>query len=175
MNVFLFQSAIKSDIAAILKDGIILGFDDACALGRVGQLHIMLADLFAQSETPFYLDAFVGQFLPPRLDGEIGLAMRHDFFAGIGVLDDEIAGVAGQQSNYNGSLCTRTQASDQRRLEQFNRDLVSFQQLEPLSAVGNPRPGRPRADSGTDGQEEVQGRGRLRPAASLLHHCRQSA
>jgi hypothetical protein len=41
------------------------------------------------------LSAFIRQFLPPRLDGEIGLAMRHDFFAGIGVLNDEVAGMAG--------------------------------------------------------------------------------
>ena len=41
-------------------------------------------------------------------------------------------------------ICTKTQASYERRLEQFNRDLESLQQLEPLFTVGSPRPARPK-------------------------------
>ena len=41
-----------------------------------------------------------------RLDGEIGLAVRHDFFAGIGVLNDEVAGDGGKERNHYGSLRT---------------------------------------------------------------------
>jgi hypothetical protein len=41
-------------------------------------------------------------------------------------------------------VCTKTQASYERRLEQFNRDLESLQQLEALSTVGTPRPARPK-------------------------------
>ena len=94
MNVFLFQSAIKPHIAVILKDGVVFGLDDARALGGVGQLDVMLAYLFAQQQPPLLLDALVRQFLPPRLDGEIGLAVRHDFLVGVGVLDGKVAGIA---------------------------------------------------------------------------------
>ena len=41
-------------------------------------------------------------------------------------------------------VCTKTQASYERRLEQFNRDLDSLRQLELLSTVRNPRPARPK-------------------------------
>ena len=57
-------------------------------------------------ESTLLFNAFVRQLLPARLDGEIGLAMRHDFFAGIGVLNDEVTGIAGETSSYNGSFRT---------------------------------------------------------------------
>ena len=44
-------------------------------------------------------------------------------------------------------VCTKTQASYERRLEQFNRDLESLQQLELLSTVGNPGQARPKRTS----------------------------
>ena len=44
----------------------------------------MAAHLLTQQNSPIFLDAPVRQFLPPRLDGKIGLALRHDLLIGIG-------------------------------------------------------------------------------------------
>ena len=38
------------------------------------------------------------------LDGEAGLAMRHYFLRGVGVLDDLVAGIAGHHRGLNRSL-----------------------------------------------------------------------
>ena len=38
----------------------------------------------------------VVEFLPPCLDGEIGLALRDDFLGRVRVLNDEVTGVAGE-------------------------------------------------------------------------------
>jgi hypothetical protein len=44
-----------------------------------------------------FLDGFlIGQFLAPRLHGKVTLPERYQRFAGIGVLNDEITGVAGK-------------------------------------------------------------------------------
>ena len=68
VNVLLFQPAIKPHISVILKDGVVYGFDNAGALGRVSQLNVMTSNLFTQQNPTLVLDAPVCQFLPPRLD-----------------------------------------------------------------------------------------------------------
>ena len=97
VNVSLFQPTIKPHISVILKDGVVYGFDNAGALGRVGQLNVMTSDLFTQQNPPLILDAPVCQFLPPRLDRKVGLTMRHNLLFRIGVLNDEVAGIARKQ------------------------------------------------------------------------------
>ena len=44
----------------------------------------------------------------PSLDGEVGLTLCHDFLGGMGVLDDEVAGVSGHQHGLECALCTAT-------------------------------------------------------------------
>lgn len=61
----------------------------------------MLADFAAQQHTLLVLGELaerlvVGPLLPPGLDGEVGLAVGDDRFAGVPVLDDEVAGVSGE-------------------------------------------------------------------------------
>ena len=53
--------------------------------------------------------AFIGsQLLPADLHGEIGLPVGDDCIGGVGILDDEIAGVAGQAEVIHLSLRSRT-------------------------------------------------------------------
>ena len=39
---------------------------------------------------------------PPRLDRKVGLTLRHDLLVGIGVLDDEVAGIARKKNGLDG-------------------------------------------------------------------------
>jgi hypothetical protein len=104
VNVFLFQPAIKPHVSVILKDGVVYGFDDARILGRIGQLNVMAPNLFSQHNPPFVLDALVRQFLPPRLDGEIGLIMRHNFLFKVGVLNSQVTGITGKKNGLDRPL-----------------------------------------------------------------------
>ena len=56
-------------------------------------------------------------------------------------------------------VCTKTQASYERRLEQFHSDLESLQQLETLSTAGNPRPARPKRTSARAVKKKRQDKG----------------
>ena len=104
VNVFLSQPAIKAHVTVILKNGVVYGFDDTRILGRIGQLGVMAANLFSQQNPPLRLNALVGQFLPPRLDRKVGLTLRHDLLVGVGVLNDEVAGIAGQKNGLDRPL-----------------------------------------------------------------------
>jgi hypothetical protein len=42
----------------------------------------------------------------PSLDGEVGLTLCHDFLGGMGVLDDEVAGVTGHHHRLHRPLAT---------------------------------------------------------------------
>ena len=46
----------------------------------------------------------VGDFLAARLENEVGLAKSDDFFAWVGILKDEVAGIAGVQDGPDGPL-----------------------------------------------------------------------
>ena len=61
----------------------------------------MTPNLSSQQNAPFILAALVGQFLPPRLDGEIGLTMRYNLLFRIGVLNSQIACVTRQEDGFN--------------------------------------------------------------------------
>jgi hypothetical protein len=50
---------------------------------------------FADGQAALFLPFLVAQLLPPGLDGEVGLALGDDFLGRVGILDDEVAGVAG--------------------------------------------------------------------------------
>jgi hypothetical protein len=51
-------------------------------------------------------DFLIAQFLTPRLDGKVGLALGHDFFRWISVLYDEVAGVARHHHGLRRALCS---------------------------------------------------------------------
>ena len=98
------ESAVKPGIAVVLEDGVIDGLHDAGLFGGVGQLDVVLFHFRPEKQAAFFFDLPVGHFLPPGLDGEIGLPRRDDFLGGIGVLDDEIAGVAGHHDDLDWAL-----------------------------------------------------------------------
>jgi hypothetical protein len=56
-----------------------------------------LSRFFSRLSQPFLIlmqRRVVGQFLPARLDGKIGLVQGDDGLGGVGVLDHQIPGVA---------------------------------------------------------------------------------
>ena len=69
-------------------------------------LAVVRAQLGTDGETALFFDFRVTEFLPPRLDGEVGLPVGDDFFRRIGVLDDEVAGVAGHHYGLERTLGT---------------------------------------------------------------------
>jgi hypothetical protein len=60
--------------------------------------------LGADGEAALFLDFRVAQFLAACLDGEVGLALGDDLLGWIGILDDEVAGVAGHQHGLHRTL-----------------------------------------------------------------------
>ena len=88
------EAAVEPDVAMVLENGVVPGFDYPGILGGVGQLAVVHPQLRTDGEPALLLDLPVAQFLPTGLDGEIGLADRDNFLGRIGILDDEVAGVA---------------------------------------------------------------------------------
>ena len=86
-------------VAVILEDGVVEAGLNAGILGRRGEILVVLGQFVADRQTFFVLGQageclVVGQFLPPGLDGKIGLAVGDDRLGGIGVLDDQVTGIA---------------------------------------------------------------------------------
>ena len=105
------QTAVKTLIAEILENSVINRVNHACIFGGIGKLDIVLAELVSE-EKPFFI--FIAEpvilvhlldFLQAGLHGKIGLAKRDEFFGRVGVLDDEVAGVAGKFDAFDFSLC----------------------------------------------------------------------
>ena len=88
----------------VLKNGVVAGFDDSRAFRGIGELGVVGTKVRADGEAALFLHLLIAQLLPARLDGEVGLALRHDLLGGIGVLDDEVAGVAGHHHGLHGAL-----------------------------------------------------------------------
>ena len=106
MNVLRAESAVEAYVAVILKDGVVAGFDDSCVLRSIGELAVVGAEFGADGEAALFFHFLVAQFLPPGLDGEVGLTLCHDFLGWIGVLDDEVAGVTGHHHRLHRPLAT---------------------------------------------------------------------
>ncbi len=94
MDVLRPHPTVKAHVTVILKNRVILGRDDSRILGGISQSTVVRPQLRTDGKTALVFDLPVAQLLPPRLDGEVGLTLRHDFLAGIGVLDDKVARVA---------------------------------------------------------------------------------
>jgi hypothetical protein len=90
---------VEAAIAVVLEEGeVTLGYDtrDAC---RFREVPILFGDLIAQQDALLIFGLagkLLGQLLPPCLDCEISLAERNDALRRVGVLHDEVAGVARQ-------------------------------------------------------------------------------
>jgi hypothetical protein len=69
-------------------------------------LAVVRPQLGADGQAALFLDFRVAQFLPPGLDREVGLALGDDFLRWIGVLDDEVAGVARHHHGLRRALCS---------------------------------------------------------------------
>ncbi len=71
-------------------------------------MHLIAAQFFLGLRGP---EQVGGQFLPPGLNGEIGLAMGHDLFFGIGVLYDKVTGVTQKPGDLDFSVCATADAN----------------------------------------------------------------
>jgi hypothetical protein len=102
-----------------------------------------------------FLEGFVfGQFLPPRLDGKIGLSQRHQRLGRVGILDDEVAGITGKCPIFNLALCAWTDADH-------------FGDVNEMVGDGAAAIGASRACLGDDGDEVAK--------AGVFQHPRQFA
>lgn len=68
-------------------------------VGRLAQVAIVIGKLAAQVQPALILvqpgqHLGLGNLLPARLDREVGLPERDDLFLRVGILDDQVAGVA---------------------------------------------------------------------------------
>lgn len=106
MDVAHSQAAVKSAIPMIHEDRVVQRQDNARLFRDARQILVVLLHLGAQQQ-PFLIllqSLVVGQFLPAGLDGEIGLAQGDGGLGGIGVLDHQIPGVAGQHHGFHRAL-----------------------------------------------------------------------
>jgi hypothetical protein len=60
-------------------------------------LGIVPFDFVAQQRPAVFFQILIGYFLPPGLDGKMGLPQRHDFFGWIGVLNHKATGIPRKQ------------------------------------------------------------------------------
>ena len=92
------QAAVKSPVAVIHENGVVQRLNHACLPGHARQVFIMLFHLRPEQEARlvFFQGRIIRQLLAARLHGKISLAQGDQGFAGIGVLDDQIAGVTGE-------------------------------------------------------------------------------
>ena len=106
MNARLVQAVVEAPVAVVLENGVVDGFDDPGALGSIGQLGVMLLEFVPQEQAAvvFQKSILVAEFLPPGLDGKIGLALRNDLFSWISVLNDQVTGVARHENRLDQPL-----------------------------------------------------------------------
>ncbi len=85
----------------IVEDRKVQGRDHAGLVGRLGQVAIVVRELTAKIESALVLaqprqNLRVGDLPAARLHSKIGLTQRDDILLGVGVLDNQIAGIAGK-------------------------------------------------------------------------------
>ena len=106
MDAALIQPIVKAPIAVVLEDGIIPWLDHPCAHGGVGQVGVVESNIPPDRQPALILQQFIliGKFLPAGLNGKVSLAEGDDLLAGVGILDGQIAGIAGHQNRFDGSF-----------------------------------------------------------------------
>ena len=88
----------------VLENGVVLWLDHPGVLGGVGELGVVLPQFGAGGEAALCFHLLVAQLLPPGLNGKVSLPLRDDFLGRVGVLDDEVAGVARHHHRLHGAL-----------------------------------------------------------------------
>ena len=94
-------------VAHMVED-FLVPFQTLAVVNFLSQLEVVLEHLFAQEEALFLLggQGLIGlhllDFGDAGLDGEVGLAEGYDFLRWVGILYDEITGVAGE---FDGIYC----------------------------------------------------------------------
>lgn len=92
-----------------------------------GEVAVLFRGLIAQEKSLLFrclARERVGQLLPPRLNGEVCLAERDDAFRRVGVLHDEVAGVAGEMVVFDLALRSRAERNHLHRTVQMILDAL---------------------------------------------------
>ncbi len=89
------EPTVEPAIPVIHEDGVVHRLDDACLLRHAREVFVVRLHLGTQQQARLVLfqRRLVRQLLPASLHGKIALPKRHQRFARVGVLDDEVAGV----------------------------------------------------------------------------------
>jgi len=134
VDVLCAESPVETHVAVVLENGVIARLDDSGILRGIGELAIVRAQFGADGEATLCFYFFVAQFLASGLDGKIGLSLGDDFFGRVGVLDDEVAGIARHHHGLNRTL---TALADFDHIGDLNEMIV-----QPLPAVETGGAGR---------------------------------
>ncbi len=108
------EAAVQALVTVVLKHCVVERCDDACIFCISRQLFVVTGKFVANGEPLFVFgqfgkDALLGELLAPGLQGEVGLTMCDHRFGRVGVLYDQVAGVAGEA--YIGNAALRTGAN----------------------------------------------------------------
>ena len=101
MDCLSIQATVEAHIAVVLEDGVVDRFNDTGVFCGVCELRVVLTKFLAKKKSAFFFDGLVRKFLPACLKSEIGLAEGNDFLTWIGVLNDEVAGIAGEVEGWD--------------------------------------------------------------------------
>ena len=134
MDVLRAKAAVEPHVAVILENGVVAGVDDPGVLGGVCKLAVVLLEFGADGQPALLLDLRIAEFLTPGLNRKIGLALGNDFLGGIGILDDEVAGVA---RHHHGLRRPHGTLADLDHIGDLNEMIV-----HPLATIETGRAGR---------------------------------
>ena len=134
-RMILWQRAVGGNIPTTLLRRNVHDITATGFLGKANGVHGKQLDSGAGfgtgGEAALFFHFLIAQFLPPDLDGEVGLPLGDDFFRRIGVLDDEVAGVAGHHHGLERTLCAATDLD-----HLVGSDEMVFQPLTAVDAGG---------------------------------------
>lgn len=112
VNVLGAEPAVEAFVAMILEDRIVERGFHASALGRGDQRLVVRGQFATKHQTALIFGKLskpcsVAKFLPPGLQRKVGLAIGDDGFGRVTVLDDQVAGVAGEPEILDLAVCAR--------------------------------------------------------------------
>ena len=112
VNVPVAHAAVQALVAVVLKNRVVQRRIHPRIFGCCGQVLVVGGQLVADGQALVVLIQLrklvaVGQLLPARLQGKVGLAIGNHGFAGLAVLHHQIAGVAGEANVGQLALGTR--------------------------------------------------------------------
>ena len=98
------ETAVEAHVTVVLENGVIHRFDNAGLLGGPRQLDVVELHLLAEQQPAFGFGGLVGELLAARLNGEVSLPQSDDFFTGVGVLHNQVAGVSRKKIAWTGRI-----------------------------------------------------------------------